>query len=71
MFNLSNRVPSESEAGILKKGLDFAPIQKKINEPDLRRDFQEFCRRMRIKWNFRNEPSKNFSEFPSFKAKST
>ena len=26
---------------------------------------------MRIKWDFRNEPSENFNEFPSFKVKST
>ena len=35
---------------------------KKINEPELKSDFEEFCRRMRIKWHFKNEPSKNFSE---------
>ena len=32
-----------------KKGLDFVPIQQRINEPELRKDFNEFCRRMRIK----------------------
>ena len=31
-----------------RKGLDFAPIQKKVNELKLKRDFQEFCKCMRI-----------------------
>ena len=55
---------------VLEKGVNFVPIQKKINEPTLRRDFQEFCRRMRTKWNFQNKPSENFIEFPSFKVQS-
>ena len=57
VFNLSNRVLIENEIKILEKGLDFAPIQRKINEPELRKDFEEFCRCMRTKWDFRNEPS--------------
>ena len=35
-FNLSNRVLSDNEIKVLEKGLDFAPIQRKINEPELR-----------------------------------
>ena len=46
IFNLSNRVLSEDEIKVLEKGLDFAPIQRKVNEPELRQDFEEFCRRM-------------------------
>ena len=38
-FNLSNRVLSDNEIKVLEKGLDFAPIQRKINEPELRSDF--------------------------------
>ena len=52
-----------------KKGLGFAPIQKKINEPELKSDFNKFCRRMRLKWHFRQE-LENFSEVPVFNAKS-
>ena len=37
------------ETKVLEKGLDFAPIQRKINEPELIRDFNEFCRRMHLK----------------------
>ena len=42
-----------------------------INEPDLRKDFEEFCRRMRTKWNFRNEPSQNCGLVPDFARKSS
>ena len=36
VFNLSNKVLTEDEIKILEKGLDFAAIQRKVNEPDLR-----------------------------------
>ena len=62
VFNLSNKFLTEDEIKVLEKGLDFAPIQRKVNEPELRQDFENFCRCMRIKWHFRNEPSDNFSE---------
>ena len=64
VFNLSNKVLTEGEIKVLEKGLDFAPIQREVNKPELRHDFENFCRRM-IKWHFRNEPSDNFSERPS------
>ena len=70
VFNLSRKVLTDSEIKVLEKGLDYAPIQSKINEPKLRNDFEEFCRRMRLKWYFRNEPSSEFSETPSFTPKS-
>ena len=71
VFNLSKRVLSETEIKILEKCLDYAPIQRKINEPELKSDFEEFPRRMRIKWHFRNEPSENVTEIPSFRPKSS
>ena len=71
VFNLSRRVLSEDEIKVLEKGLDFTPIQNKVNEPELRKDFDEFCRRMRIKWHFRNEPSENFSTITAFRSKSS
>ena len=49
VFNLSNKVLTEDEIKVLEKGLEFAPIQRKVNEPELRQDFENFCRRMRIK----------------------
>ena len=51
---------SADEIQVLEKELDFAPIQRKFIEPELRQDFEEFCRRMRIKWHFRNEPLDKF-----------
>ena len=53
----------------MEKDLDFAPIQKKLNESELRGDFNEFCKRMRLKWYFRNE-SQNLSKAPVFLLKS-
>ena len=38
VFNLSNKVLTEDEIKVLEKGLDFAPIQRKVNEPELRQD---------------------------------
>ena len=70
VFNLSRKVLTETEIKILEKGLHFAPIQRKINEPELRSDFEEFCRRVRVKWHFRNEPSPDFSNIPYVKSKS-
>ena len=37
------------EIKILEKRLDYDPIQNKINKPELRRDFEDFARRMRLK----------------------
>ena len=72
VFNASNRVLSVNEIKVLEKCLDFAPIQQKINETDLRKDFEEFCRHMRTKCNFRNEPSQDFSvAFTAFYCKSS
>ena len=59
----------DTEINVLVKGLDFAPIQKKLNESELRSDFNEFCRRMRLKCHFRDE-SENFSKIPVFNPKS-
>ena len=71
IFNLSHRVLSDAEIKVLEKELDFAPIQRKINEPELREDFEEFCCCMRVKWHFRNEPSVSFSTKPAFSSKSS
>ena len=70
VFNVSNKVLTEGEIKVLEKGLDFARIQRKVNKLELRQDFESFCRRMRTKWHFRNEPSYNFSERAAFSPKS-
>ena len=56
-----------TEIKILEKGLDYAPIQNKVNDPELRQDL--FSRKMRRKWYFRNEATEDFSETPSFRCK--
>ena len=70
VFNLSRKIPTDTEIKILEKGLDFAPVQRKNNEPELRSDFEEFCRRVRTKWHFWNEPTPDFSNVPYVKSKS-
>ena len=42
-----------------------------MNELELRKDCDEFCRQMRIKWHFRNESSENFSTMPAFRSNSS
>ena len=71
VFNLSSRVLSDVEIKVLEKGLDYVPIQNKINKPELRNDFNEFCRRMHLTWYFCNEVTPNFSEAPVFRPKSS
>ena len=71
VFNLSRKVLTDTEIWIVEKGLDFASMQKKKNEPELRTDLEGFCCRMRTRWHFRNETSPEFSETPVFSLKST
>ena len=59
------------EIKILEKGLDYARIQKIINEPELRRDFEDFARRMRLTCYPRNESISSFSERSTFTPKSS
>ena len=61
VFKLSIRILSDSEFKMLKKGLDFVPIQGTINERELK-DLNEFCRRIRMRWKFKNEPSHDFTD---------
>ena len=70
VFNLSRKVLTETEILVLEKGLGFAPTHTRINESDLKRDFNEFSRKMRCKWYFKNEPTENLSEKPAFNVKS-
>ena len=63
VFNLSKKV---FKIKLLGKGLHVAHIQNKTNEPELRKDFEEFCWRMRIKWHFRIDVTPQISEIPAF-----
>ena len=49
VFNLSRKILTDTEIKILEKGLDFAPVQRKINEPEIRSDFEEISKRVRTK----------------------
>ena len=65
IFNLSDRVLTDIERKVLEKGLEFVRIKCRINESELRRDFNEFCRRIHSKWRFWDEPQ-GFNETPVF-----
>ena len=41
-FQLEQKVLIDTEIRVLEKGLGFAPIQNKINDPGLRTDFEDF-----------------------------
>ena len=71
VFNLSKKVLFKTEIKVLEKGLAFSPTPSFINEADLQRDFDDFARRMRCKWYFRNESQDISSEFSTYKLKST
>ena len=67
--NESKNVLPETEIRVLEKGLGFAPTPTKINETDLRADFNDFARKMRCQWFFRNECTESFSEAPALRVK--
>ena len=67
MFNLSRRVLSESEIRLLSKGLKFVPTPVSINRAQLKLDLEEFGRRLKLKYHFRNHVSENFSHIPSYR----
>ena len=69
VFSLSNRVLSDAKIRILEKGLGYTPNQRKINEPELRHYLNDFCRSMRLKWYFHDEPD-TFSETSALRPKS-
>ena len=41
VFNSSKKVLIETEIKVLEKELDFATLQKKVNEPELRKNLKE------------------------------
>ena len=70
IFTLNQKVLIATEIKDLDRSLGFAPTPNLINEADLRRDFEDFSRKMRYRWYFRNEPSDDFSNVPAFRPKS-
>ena len=66
IFSLGNKILSDTKIRVLEKGFDIGPIQNKVNEPELRRDFKEFYRSISIKWYFRHKPIPEFSDRAAF-----
>ena len=54
----------------MEKGLDFSPVQRTLNELELRKDCGDFFQRMKSKRHSLNEVSEKFSEIPAFRLKS-
>ena len=56
------KILTETEIGVLEKGLGFATTPSKVNESDHSVDFNDFARKMMCKLSFRNELTENCSE---------
>ena len=54
--NLSNRKLTDAQISLISRGLKFIPVNKSINRNKIRRqllrDFENFARRMRLKYMF-------------------
>ena len=68
--NLSHSALKNAEIKVLEKGLNFAPIRPKINEPEFKQDFRDIYRRIRLNFYFLEE-TQEFSETTAFSTKST
>ena len=53
---------SAKEISVLEKVFGFAPTPYHINEADLRRNLEDFSRKMKCKWHFRNEAPQSNEE---------
>ena len=70
VFNLSKRVLTEAEVSLLSKGLKFVPTPRSVDRAALKHDLEQFGRKLRLAWHFRNderefviEPFKKRSNF--------
>ena len=48
VLNLSKRVLSKSETSMLSKGLNFCTTPKELDKSRLKRDLEDFGRRLRL-----------------------
>ena len=55
VINLSRRNLSSVEISLLSKGLKFVPIANKIDQAKLKRELEEYGRKLRLMWHFRND----------------
>ena len=68
VINLSNRALSDSKISVLSKGLKFVATPKELDYSQIKIEMENFGRRLRLKWHFRE--SEEFSEYPVFRPKS-
>ena len=52
VINLSRRNLSSAEISLLSKGLKFAPTANKIDQAKLKRELEEYGRKVRLMWLF-------------------
>ena len=69
VINLSKRVLSEDEISLLSKGLKFCPTPRDLDRGKIKTDLEQFGRRLRLRWFFREE-ERGFETNP-FRPKST
>ena len=55
VINLSRRNLSASEISLLSKGLKFVPAANKIDRAKLKIELEEYGRKLRLMWHFRND----------------
>ena len=55
VINLSRRNLSEAEISLLSKGLKFVPTANKIDRAKLKTELEEYGRKLRLMWHFRND----------------
>ena len=69
VINLSRRNLSEAEISLLSRALKFVPIANKIDRTELKTELEEYGRKLRLMWHFRND-EKPFP-YKKFRPKST
>ena len=55
VINLSRRNLSALEVLLLSKGLNFVPTANKIDRAKLKTELEEYERKLRFMWHFRND----------------
>ena len=63
VINLSRRNLSSAEIPLLSKGLKFVPTTNRIDQANLKRELEEYGRKLRLMWLFRYD-ERLFSVFP-------
>ena len=72
VVNLSRRELSKEDVSLLSKGLKFSPTPTDIDKAQLEADIEDFKRRMRLRWHFRNNEDDSFTyDDNHFRIKST